>query len=271
MAFDPPDNRRDIGALTRIMANLRDPAGGCPWDVEQTHTSIAKYAIEEAYEVVDAIERDDMADLKDELGDLLLQVVFHAQMARERGAFDFNDVVEAICDKMVRRHPHVFGDAEERDAETQSSAWEEIKAAERAAKGKADTARILDDVPHALPALTRARKLQKRAAAVGFDWPDTGGVLGKLVEEIDELTGATASQSAEAIEDEYGDVLFTLVNLSRYLKVDPEQALRRTSSKFVTRFSHVEDSVAASGKTFGEHTLDELEAYWQAAKAKTAR
>lgn len=268
MTFDPPQNRRDITALLQIMRNLRNPEGGCPWDLEQDYRSIARYTIEEAYEVVDAIERDDLADLKDELGDLLLQVVFHAQMAAEAGDFDFADVVQSICDKMVRRHPHVFEQADGRDAEGVLEAWEDIKAAERAARGKADEEpRILDDVPVGLPATTRAIKLQKRAARVGFDWPDASGPLDKLAEEMAEFSEAVASGNHDAIEDEFGDLLFTMANLSRYLKVDPEHALRRTNAKFVDRFNVVEDRVKESGRSFGEHTLDELEEYWQSAKA----
>ncbi|GGD03539.1 nucleoside triphosphate pyrophosphohydrolase [Aquisalinus flavus] len=271
MSFQPPTDRRDITALLRIMRDLRNPEGGCPWDLEQDYRSIAKYTIEEAYEVVDAIERDDLGDLQDELGDLLLQVVFHSQMAFEDGKFTFADVIQSICDKMVRRHPHVFVQdgselAEGRDADGVLQAWEDIKAAERAEKGQ-DKTRILDDVPVGLPALVRAVKLQKRAARVGFDWPEAGQVLDKLSEEIGELTEARSHKGADAIEDEFGDILFTLANLSRHLKVDPEKALRRANAKFTQRFSAVEDSVDASGRGFDQHSLDELEGYWQRAKA----
>lgn len=272
MSFQPPKDRRDITALLQIMRDLRNPEGGCPWDLEQDYRSIAKYTIEEAYEVVDAIERDDLGDLQDELGDLLLQVVFHSQMAAEDGTFTFADVIQSICDKMVRRHPHVFEQegsdlAEGRDADGVLNAWEDIKAAERAEKGQ-DKTRILDDVPVGLPALARAVKLQKRAARVGFDWPEAEQVLEKLSEEIGELTEARTQKDAEAIEDEFGDILFTLANLSRHLKVDPEKALRRANAKFTQRFAAVEDSVEASGRDFQAHSLDELESYWQNAKSK---
>ncbi|MCI5046834.1 MAG: nucleoside triphosphate pyrophosphohydrolase [Aquisalinus sp.] len=247
------------------MDNLRNPDGGCPWDVEQDYKSIAPYTIEEAYEVVDAIERHDLQDLRDELGDLLLQVVFHAQMAREAGDFDFSDVVEAICNKMVRRHPHVFEQSDDRTSEEQLVAWEDIKAEERASKGKVATG-LLDDVPVALPAMTRAVKLQKRAARVGFDWQDARDVIAKIAEEATELSDAMASGDADAIEDEFGDLLFTIANLSRHLKVDPEKALRRTNQKFCTRFNYIEEHIAGDGKKFEDYTLAELEDIWQQAK-----
>lgn len=268
MNFTPPKNRNTIAALRQIMQNLRAPNGGCPWDLEQDFASIAPYTVEEAYEVVDAIERDHMPDLKEELGDLLLQVVFHAQMATEAGHFTFDEVVEAICDKMVRRHPHVFETADGRSSTEQTVRWEEIKAAERAAKGEHQNPGILDNVPLPLPGLTRAVKLQKRAAQVGFDWPQSADVLKKLLEEATELTEAMAAKDTDAMEDEFGDLLFTMANLSRHLKIDPETALRRTNKKFCTRFSYVEASVAKSGKPFDQHTLAELEAYWQNAKTR---
>ena len=265
MTFTPPADRREISALLQIMDNLRNPEGGCPWDVEQDYKSIAPYTVEEAYEVADAIERGDLNDLKEELGDLLLQVVFHAQMASEEHSFTFADVVQSICDKMVRRHPHVFEQADGRDSEEQTVQWEEIKAAERAAKGDRK-AGLLDDVPLGLPGMTRAVKLQKRAARVGFDWPTATDVLRKLTEEAGELTEAVEQNDADAIEDEFGDLLFVMTNLSRHLKVDPEAALRRTNEKFRTRFEYVEGRVAASGKAFEDFSLDELEDFWQAAK-----
>jgi tetrapyrrole methylase family protein/MazG family protein/ATP diphosphatase len=265
MTFTPPENRRDITALLTIMDNLRNPDGGCPWDVEQDYKSIAPYTIEEAYEVVDAIERDDLADLKDELGDLLLQVVFHAQMGKEAGDFDFADVLQSICDKMVRRHPHVFEQADGRDSDGQTEAWEEIKAAERAAKGNSHDS-ILSDVPVGLPAMSRAVKLQKRAARVGFDWPNAGDVIAKMAEEAGELTDAINDKDADAIEDEFGDLLFTVANLSRHLKVDPEKALRRTNEKFRQRFEYIEQQVGNADRAFKDYSLEELEELWVEAK-----
>ena len=240
MSADTPDLSR-IDALLAIMARLRDPEGGCPWDLEQNFETIAPYTIEEAYEVADAIEQGDMAELRDELGDLLFQVVFHARMAEELKAFDFNDVVRAICEKMIRRHPHVFGDEEQREAGAVKGRWEEIKAEEKAAKQK-KLESILDDVPLSLPALTRAVKLQNRAARVGFDWPDTSLVIDKLNEEMLELSTELAQGGdADRIEDEMGDLLFVYANLARHLKVDPEKALRRA------RFSR--SSVASSKRS----------------------
>lgn len=254
----------DLDRLLEIMARLRDPRAGCPWDVAQSFKTIAPYTIEEAYEVAEACETGDAAALKDELGDLLLQVVFHARMAEEGGAFAFNDVVRAIGDKMVRRHPHVFADAEIAPAAAQTLAWEEQKAAERRAQG-ANSA--LDGVGLGLPALTRAAKLQRRAARVGFDWPDVAPIFAKIEEEIAELRAAQ-SEGAERIEDELGDLLFAVVNLARRLETDPEQALRRACRKFERRFRHVEKRLAAAGKAPGAATLDEMEAHWQCAKAE---
>jgi len=256
-----------IEKLLEIMTRLRDPKSGCPWDIEQTFRTIAPYTIEEGYEVADAIERGDMTALKEELGDLLFQVVYHAEMAREVDEFDFSDVVEAVSDKMVRRHPHVFGDASVKSAEAQTAAWEDHKAAERDTKGHS----ILEDVPVALPALIRAEKLQKRAARVGFDWPEVKEVLDKIEEEIAELRTEIAKAPAadEQIKDELGDLLFALVNLSRWLKVDPEDALRGTNAKFVRRFRFIERQLAAAGKSPGDVSLDELEALWLKAKTET--
>ena len=253
---------RAILALIDVMARLRAPEGGCPWDIEQTFRTIAPYTIEEAYEVADAIERDDMPALKDELGDLLFQAVFHARMAEEDGLFDFADVAEAISEKMIRRHPHVFGDADMRDANEQTTAWEEQKAEERAAKGHRS---LLDDVPVGLPGLSRAVKLQKRAARVGFDWREAKDVLSKIVEETAELTEAMDSKDADKMEDEFGDLLFVLANLSRHLKIDPEAALRRTNEKFVRRFSYIEEKL---GDRLSEASLEEMESLWSEAKAR---
>jgi ATP diphosphatase len=251
--------------LLDIMATLRNPNGGCPWDLEQDFASIAPYTIEEAYEVADAIARADMQDLKGELGDLLLQVVFHSQMADEAGLFAFEDVAQAINEKMIRRHPHVFADAAIADAAAQTANWETIKEAER--KGKQQT-RVLDDVPTALPALMRAQKLQKRAARVGFDWPTVDGVVEKIHEELGEVAEAIASADAKHTAEEIGDLLFSVVNLARFMDVDAEDALRAANAKFTRRFAAVEDGVAASGKPFRDTTLQEMEALWVAAKEK---
>lgn len=264
--MDAPDDIRRIDALLAIMARLRDPERGCPWDVEQTFASIAPYTLEEAYEVADAIERGDLGDLKDELGDLLLQVVFHSQMAAEARAFSFADVVEAICSKMIRRHPHVFGDATVASADAQTTAWEEHKRRERAERGPA-AGGLLGDVPIALPALVRALKLQKRAASVGFDWRERAPIMAKLAEEIGELNEAIDAGAPRAkLTDELGDILFVVANLARHLGVDPEEALRATNAKFVRRFAHVEAAVAASGRKLGEASLAEMDAAWDEAK-----
>jgi tetrapyrrole methylase family protein/MazG family protein/ATP diphosphatase len=267
----PADDRHPVFRLVEIMARLRAPDGGCPWDVEQTFATIAPYTVEEAYEVADAIERGDMADLKDELGDLLLQVVFHARMAEEEGAFDFADVAAAINDKMVRRHPHVFGDVTHKDVAEQTRAWEAIKAGERAAKhgaGRAETpASLLDEVPIALPALTRALKLSKRAARVGFVWPSAAEVLAKLHEEVAELEAEVAAGDLAKAREELGDVLFVCANLARELDVDPEAALRTTNAKFVRRFKYIEQELAARGSSPEQSDLAEMDALWDAAKA----
>jgi MazG family protein len=247
--------------LIDIMARLRDPQGGCPWDLEQDFRTIAPYTLEEAYEVTDAIERDDLDALREELGDLLLQVVFHAQMARERDAFDFEAVVRGICDKLVRRHPHVFGGERVADSAEQTRIWEETKQREKAALGRA--ASLLDDVPVTLPAATRAVKLTKRAARLGFDWPDADGVRAKLDEELAELDAARAAGERAAVEAEFGDVLFALANLGRHLGIDPETALRGTNQRFDRRFRHVERRAAATGR--GDAAS--LETFWDEAKA----
>jgi nucleoside triphosphate diphosphatase len=254
-----------IDRLLAIMARLRDRERGCPWDLEQNFATIAPYTIEEAYEVADAIDRNDLAQLRDELGDLLFQVVFHSQMARERGAFGFDDVVAAICDKLERRHPHVFGDARIEDADAQTVAWEEHKRRERAAKGGS----ILADVPMALPALTRANKLGKRAAQVGFEWPDVGGALDKLTEEVGELRREVREiTDREAIEDEAGDLLFSVVNVCRYLRIDPETALKRANGKFERRFRYVEDRLREQGRTPADATLEEMDRLWEQGKKR---
>jgi tetrapyrrole methylase family protein/MazG family protein/ATP diphosphatase len=254
---------RPIDRLLAVMARLRDPERGCAWDVEQTFATIAPYTIEEAYEVADAIERDDMPGLREELGDLLLQVVFHARMAEEAGLFAFDDVATAISDKLVRRHPHVFGDAEHRTSDEQTVAWETIKAAERSAKAKPG---VLDDVPTGLPALTRALKLTKRAARVGFDWPDAATVIDKLHEELAELQAEIAGDPAK-IREELGDLLFVVANLARKLDVEPEDALRSANAKFTRRFKYVEDRLQALGRTPGESTLEEMDAFWNEVRA----
>jgi nucleoside triphosphate diphosphatase len=243
------------------MRRLRDPEGGCPWDLAQDFASIAPYTIEEAYEVADAIERGDMAGLRDELGDLLLQVVYHAQMAEEAGAFTIGDVAAAITDKMVRRHPHVFGTASrDKTADEQTRDWEAIKAAERGGAA----ASVLDGVAAGLPALTRAVKLQNRAARVGFDWPDAGHVLAKIAEETAELV--EVRDDPERAFEEFGDLLFVLANLARHLKIDPEAALRAANAKFTRRFNGIEAALGARGRTPAESDLAEMDALWDAAK-----
>ena len=265
---------RDIASLLAIMARLRNPDGGCPWDLAQDFSTIAPYTIEEAYEVADAIDRNDLFDLKDELGDLLLQVVFHAQMAKEQGAFEFGDVVAAICDKMTRRHPHVFGDEASRsNAEAQLQHWEELKRAERAAKGDAD-ASALAGISRGLPEWQRAVKLQHKAAKVGFDWPGPEPVLEKLHEEIEEVRVEFAAVAAspddaaarDRLEDELGDILFVCANLARHAKVDMGSALRRANLKFERRFRAMETLAAADGGLAGQ-SLEAQDRYWDRAKA----
>ncbi len=271
MSHTPDNDLPALPPLTRlraIMERLRDPEAGCPWDVKQTFATIVPYTIEEAYEVAEAVQQQDMDGLKDELGDLLLQVVFHARMAEEAGSFDLDAVAEAICDKMIRRHPHVFGTGQASDAAAVSASWEAIKAAERAEKGQA--AGQLDGITLGLPALTRAVKLQKRAAEVGFDWPSHREVLDKLDEEMGELAvemAAPPSQESQTrMTEELGDVLFVFANLARHLKVDPEAALRACNAKFERRFRAVEQGLAAAGRQPAEASLEEMEAHWTAAK-----
>jgi ATP diphosphatase len=288
---------KDIARLIEIMAALRTPGTGCPWDLEQTFATIAPYTIEEAYEVADAIARNDMLDLKDELGDLLLQVVYHARMAEEDGAFAFGDVVEAITSKMIRRHPHVFGTPEERAAGAEPGFWARIKAKERAAKAAArnesqpraplPTSRrgdgLLADVSLALPALARAVKLQDKAAKVGFDWPSLAPVFDKMREELAELEeiavpadprGTAPDRTPERqakIEEEMGDLLFVMANVARHLNLDPEAALRAANQKFVRRFAHIEQRLAEEGRTPDDSTLAEMDALWDEAKAQEKR
>jgi MazG family protein len=259
-----------IQKLLEIMADLRNKETGCSWDLEQDFSSIAPYTVEEAYEVADAIARNDLDGLRDELGDLLFQVVFHAQMAEEEGAFNFEDVAAAICDKMVRRHPHVFGTKAQRAAGPAKGAWEQIKAAERAAENNSEEASAMAGVAKALPALKRAEKLGKRASRVGFDWPNTQGVRAKISEELAELSAAECSANHQQIADELGDVLFSVVNLARHLSVDPEQALVQANKKFEKRFRNMEQEVNASGRNFTKMDIDTLDTCWQDAKKRCA-
>ena len=256
---------RDIARLIEIMARLRDKETGCPWDIEQNFTTIAPYTIEEAYEVAEAIAQDDMRELCDELGDLLLQVVYHAQLAEEIGAFAFPDVVEAITTKLIRRHPHVFGDADARAAGHAKGIWEKVKAEEKRERG-IERKRLLDAVPVAIPSLIRAVKLQEKASTVGFDWNDPKAVLAKLREEIDEIEAELDGAAPERLMDEIGDLLFAAANLARHLNVDADQALRGTNAKFVQRFAAIEDGLAAEGRTPKDASLDEMETLWQKAK-----
>lgn len=258
-----PDGGLD--RLLEIMARLRDPETGCPWDIAQNFATIAPYTIEEAHEVADAIERQAWDELKGELGDLLFQSVYHAQMAAEAGMFTFDDVTRAISEKMVARHPHVFGDeSRDKTADQQTADWERIKAAERGTKAPA---RVLDGVALGLPALTRAVKLQNRAARVGFDWPSTDEVVDKIVEEARELTEARTELTQEDITEEFGDLLFVMANLARHLKLDPEAALRAANAKFTRRFNRIEDWLAEQGRTPGQSDLAEMDALWNRAKA----
>jgi nucleoside triphosphate diphosphatase len=264
---------KDISRLLEIMAALRTPVTGCPWDLAQDFSTIAPYTLEEAYEVADAIERNDLDDLCDELGDLLLQVVFHAQMASEQGSFAFGDVVGRITAKMIRRHPHVFGDDKARSAGMAKGMWDRIKFEEKAEKaarrgaeaGAADKG-FLDEVPHNLPALTRALKLQQRAAKVGFDWDHAEPILDKIEEEIAELRAEMAAGERSGTRDEYGDLLFALVNLGRHLKIDPEDALKSAGGKFRRRFRHIEESLAKAGTGLDRATLPQMELLWNEAK-----
>jgi MazG family protein len=258
-----------IEGLKYVMERLRDPKTGCPWDIEQTYETIAPYTIEEAYEVADAIEQRDKSALKEELGDLLLQVIYHTQIASEDGDFTFDDVADAISKKMVRRHPHVFGSGRVGDTNQQTVAWEDLKAKEREEKGNVEG--VLDGVAKGLPALLRAFKLQKRAARVGFDWPDVDGAYGKLNEELNELSEELAQPALdrEKIIDEFGDVMFSAVNVARKLGIDPEAALRSGNAKFERRFSYIETTLAQMGKDFDAITLEDMEALWQKSKTRS--
>ncbi len=251
--------------LLQVMRDLRDPENGCPWDVEQDFASVAPYTIEEAYEVADAIERGNMDDLRDELGDLLLQVVFHARMAEEAELFDFEDVAAGISEKMIRRHPHVFGTDEERADGKKDGSWEQIKENERS-KSSDDSA--LAGVTKSLPALKRAEKLGKRASRVGFDWPDRRGVHEKIQEELGELEEAVGSRDPDSMEEEFGDLLFAVVNLARHLSIDPEKALTGANYKFERRFRSMEEDIVASGKRIRDHKLASLDQFWRAAKKR---
>ncbi|WP_137151943.1 nucleoside triphosphate pyrophosphohydrolase [Devosia sp. FKR38] len=261
---------RDLSRLIEIMAALRNPVGGCPWDLEQDFASIRHYTIEEAYEVADAIEREDFDDLREELGDLLLQPIYHAQMASEAGYFDIGDVIQAITEKLIRRHPHVFGEEAARNAEMAKGQWEAIKVQERAAKAacKGDTTpSLLDDVPQVLPALARAEKLTKRAAKVGFDWPDLAAVRAKVEEELAEVVEAEASGNAAAVHEEIGDLLFAVANLARKAGVDAEGALRDANLKFTRRFHHVEARCREDGIAPAQAGLERLDGYWNEIRA----
>lgn len=265
-----PQGDTAFARLIDLMARLRDPENGCPWDLEQTFKTIAPYTIEEAYEVLDAIEANNMPELREELGDLLLQVVFHSQMAKEEGAFEIDDVVEAINAKMIRRHPHVFGDADARTSALQKDAWEAQKAKERALKqaGKAiQPISALDGIARALPALLRSAKIQKRAARTGFDWTDPEDIFDKLAEETGEVREAIAEKTQTDVEEEIGDLLFVTANLARRLDVDPEEALRRANAKFTTRFQAMEAMALEQGTAFETLNLEQQEAMWQAVKA----
>ena len=262
----PPKTKAEAAVtdLLALMSRLRDPEGGCPWDVEQTFATIAPYTIEEAYEVADAIQRGDLTGLREELGDLLFQVVFHSQMAQEQGAFEFADVAADLTAKMTARHPHVFGDAGARSAAEQTQAWEALKAQERARKAQGRPLSLLDDVPQALPALTRAEKLTKRAARIGFDWPNPEAVLEKLAEELEEVADARRTGTTADVAEEIGDLLFVIANLARKLDVDPEEALRQANAKFTRRFQHIEARLEDLPEAKGD--LPALEALWVEAK-----
>ena len=261
------DPSREIARLLEIMAALRTPQTGCPWDLAQNFSTIAPYTLEEAYEVADAIARGDLADLKDELGDLLLQVVFHARMAQEQGAFDFGDVVQAITEKLIRRHPHVFADETSSTPRAVEGLWERIKAEEKAANKTGQTG-ALAGVPVALPALSRALKLQAKASKVGFDWNDPRAVLNKIREEAAEIEAALDANDKNELEAETGDLLFAVVNLARHAKADPEMTLRRANAKFERRFGYIERALASQGHALESASLDEMDALWTEAKQK---
>jgi MazG family protein len=265
MSVEP---KKTIADLIAVMVALRTPVTGCPWDLEQSFTTIAPYTIEEAYEVVDAITRGNLADLREELGDLLLQVVYHAQLAQEERAFDFTDVVHGITTKMIRRHPHVFGDEAARTAGAAKGFWEEIKAQEKAARANPEQTSLLDDVPRPLPALTRAVKLQSKAAKVGFDWPSLAPVFSKMREEMAELEAAAASGDQRHTAEEFGDLLFVMANVARHMDIDPEDALRGANHKFTRRFQRIEALLAQRGRTPDQSDLAEMDKLWDQAKAE---
>ncbi|WP_085904857.1 nucleoside triphosphate pyrophosphohydrolase [Kiloniella majae] len=274
----PDETKNGISRLIDLMKDLRDPDGGCPWDIEQNFRTIAPYTIEEAYEVADAIEKNDPVSIKDELGDLLLQVVYHAQIAKDENLFDFEDVAQAITEKMINRHPHVYGDVSHDNVEEQKLAWEELKAKEREKRQGKEEDSVLDGITVGLPAATRAVKLQKRAAKVGFDWPDLSPVIDKIHEEIDELKDVLQPEQQinmpdqndrvqhDRAEDELGDVLFSVVNLARHLDIDPEQALRRTNQKFEKRFRTVEKTIRDNGLNIQDTSLEYMESIWISSK-----
>jgi MazG family protein len=272
----PTETKKSLNELLAIMAALRTPGSGCPWDLEQSFETIAPYTIEEAYEVVDAIERQDMPALKDELGDLLLQVVYHARLAEERNAFRFVDVVDAIAQKMIRRHPHVFGSEAERAAGAAPGFWQRIKGAEKRRTGDGEPASVLADVPIGLPALTRAVKLQDKAAGVGFDWPSLRPVIDKLKEELGELEAAVAdghdaSSRQGAVAEEFGDLLFVIANVARHLDLEPETVLRQANAKFARRFAAVERKLADLGRSPRQSDLAEMDRLWQEVKAEEGK
>lgn len=264
---DHPESLGNIDALLEIMERLRDPKNGCPWDVKQTFNSIAPYTLEEAYEVADAIERNNLTDLKEELGDLLLQVVFHARIAEEQGSFAFSDVVTGISEKMIRRHPHVFADGSAKNPDEVNATWEEIKQREKDSK-PGTTDGLLDDVPSNFPPLTQAVKLQKQAAKVGFDWPNAEPVLAKIEEELAELKVEVDAGNADLMEEEFGDLMFVLANYARHLKIDPDAALRRANQKFRSRFSSMEADAKSQIQSMSDLSLEQLEALWVLAKTK---
>ncbi|QMU61507.1 MAG: nucleoside triphosphate pyrophosphohydrolase [Gammaproteobacteria bacterium] len=258
--------------LLNIMQVLRDPENGCPWDIQQTFASIVPYTIEEVYEVADAIDQQDIVQLKDELGDLLLQIVYYTQMAKEQNLFDLEDVAANICDKLVRRHPHVFDKQNSENKDWANESWEKIKQQERSEKADETSVSLLSDIPVAMPQLLRAKKIQKRVSSVGFDWPDLSGVIEKVEEELNELKEViNTDNKQEALEEELGDLLFSVVNISRHIHVNAEDALRKGNIKFIKRFQYLEEQVRCEGKLIADYSLEELEQFWQQAKKVTQK